>query len=91
MFSIGIGSFHMVAKTKYTVLFNMLLVVGCGETGPDDHSQGNSSDLNSQRSVGYALQANEGEVLFGGPRGGKVIIKVDPAKTASPSTGTPTN
>ncbi len=30
------------------------------------------------------LQPDEGEVLFGGPRGGKVIIKVDPEKTGSP-------
>ena len=74
----------MFAKFSYVILLSNVLLLGCGESDSGQVAQQDPSEIESPRPPGYVLQPDEGEVLFGGPRGGKVIIKVDPEKTGSP-------
>ncbi len=66
----------MISRTILTVLLSFSILAGCSR--PDNHPE-------TTATAGFILQPEEGEVLrLGGPIGGQVIIKVDPAKTGSP-------
>lgn len=74
----------MFAKLSCVILLSTVFLISCSETDPDQAGRHDLSNSESSRAPAYVLQPGEGEVLFGGPRGGKVIIKVDPEKTGSP-------
>ena len=74
----------MPSKPACVILLSTVFLISCTETDPDQPAQQDPSSSESLRPPAYVLQPDEGEVLFGGPRGGKVIIKVDPEKTGSP-------
>lgn len=74
----------MFAKFNWVILLSAVFVISCSETDRDQTGRQVPPRSESPRAPAYVLQPGEGEVLFGGPRGGKVIIKVDPEKTGSP-------
>ena len=75
----------MLGTMICVVLLSTFLLIGCGESDPDQVGPQDLSNHESSKRSAYVLQPDEGEVLFGGPRGGKVTIKVDPEKTGRDS------
>ena len=71
----------MITRPTILVTLSLLLIAVAACERPDGQQKAPARVSEG----GFILQPEEGEVLLlGGPPGGRVIIKVDPAKTGSP-------